>query len=484
MTTKAIKLKALLDSAGLNAEAGKDVLIQGLSYDSRLTEKGDLFFAIKGAHADGHRFLNEVAEKGAPAAVVEEEAAAPIPLVKVPSVMIALSKIANTFFGKPSERIPVVGVTGTNGKTTTTYLIEDVVRKLGKECGVIGTVNYRLGKKNWPAPNTTPMSLDIQRFLTEAVENRLTAVVMEVSSHALSLHRVDDVQFKVGVFTNLTQDHLDFHGDMEAYFEAKASLFKRDGILSVVNTDDAYGRKLALRLPRAITFGFNPEASLFASQMVCDLKGVRFKIKFPSGRTHEIQNNLLGKHNVYNCLSTAGAALALGLSEDQIVQGLNQEHRIPGRLERVEQGQDFVVVVDYAHTHDALAQVLSTLRETRPKKLICVFGAGGDRDKTKRPKMGRVVAEMADYAFLTSDNPRSEDPQAILRDIEAGVKETAFTNYSVIEDREEAIQKAIQKASAGDIVLIAGKGHEAYQIYGRERRHFSDVEAAQKALSK
>lgn len=457
--------------------------ITGLAYDSRVVKKGDLFFAIKGVHADGHNFIGTAREKGAVAALVEKKQSDVLPQAVVPSVMTAMSKVSASFFDHPSKKIPVIGITGTNGKTTTTYLIEDLLKNVGQTCGVMGTVNYRIGKDERPAPNTTPMSLDVQRFFAELVEKKVNVGLMEVSSHALELNRVDDVEYKIGVFTNLTQDHLDFHKDMESYFNAKAKLFRRKPQpLAAINVDDPYGERLAKEFPNALTYGTSEKAKLRAKNTRTDLSGVHFSLAFPSGKEYSVSNNLIGMHNVSNCLSAAAAVLAYGMVEGKIVDGLNKKHGVPGRLERVDAGQDFVVVVDYAHTHDALDQVLKALRAAGPKRLHCVFGAGGDRDKMKRPKMGKVAVELADRVVVTSDNPRSEDPKMIMKDIEAGIRETGKTNYALEEDREAAIRVAIKEAKQGDIVLIAGKGHENYQIFKDKRIHFSDVETAMKIL--
>ena len=480
-----MKLSALLLKSKIGGAVAGDPDISGLSYDSRLVKRGHLFFAIKGLHSDGHDFLDQAATQGAVAAIVERNVAGKLPVLKQPSVVAAMAKISNAFFDEPSRRVPVIGITGTNGKTTTTYIIEAVLRSIGKTCGVIGTVNYRLGADTRPAPNTTPMSLDLQSFLAEAAKKGAAAVAMEVSSHALEQNRVDDVRFHTAVFTNLTQDHLDYHGTMESYFQAKRKLFFRsDPVKAVVNLDDPYGERLAVERKDALTFGANPKAQLRAGAIKSDLNGVRFHLTFPSGKEGDVSNNLLGMHNVSNCLTAAGALFAFGLSEKDILAGLNQKLAVPGRLERVEAGQKFVVAVDYAHTHDALAQVLTTLRNTGPKKLICVFGAGGDRDKTKRPKMGDVAVRLADMVFVTSDNPRTEEPKLILNDIEAGIRNTGKTNYKIVEDRATAIGEALASAGPGDAVLIAGKGHETYQIIGTKKFDFSDLDVARKILTK
>jgi len=477
-------LHSLLSDAGIGQPPSADPEIRGISYDSRQVRAGDLFFAIKGVHSDGHDHLDDALRRGAAAAIVERPVTTTLPVVQVPSALSAMSQISHSFYGRPSEHLPIIGITGTNGKTTTTFLVEDLLRSVGRSCGVLGTVNYRIGAETWPAPNTTPMSADVHRFFRECLNRDAAAGVMEVSSHALELNRVDTVKFSVSVFTNLTQDHLDFHGTMENYYKAKARLFKRrESVKAAINVDDAYGLRLAGELQHCLTYGFHESAGLRAINAKYDLNGIHLDLRFPSGKTYPISTNLLGQHNISNCLSAAGAMLLFGLTEEQIVKGLNHPHAIPGRLERVEAGQPFVVAVDYAHTHDALDQVLTTLRNTGPKRLFCVFGAGGDRDKTKRPKMGVVATRIADRVFVTSDNPRTENPRAILKDIEAGIAASGKTNYVVIEDRTEAIGTAIREARAGDIILIAGKGHENYQIIGTEKVPFSDFDVARKAIA-
>lgn len=468
--------------SGIKWSGSPDVNVTGLSYDSRKVKKGDLYFAIKGHQVDGHGFLGDAYEKGAVAAIVEDEKLEKITQIKVSSVMKSMADISNQFFDEPSQKIPVIGVTGTNGKTTITYLIEKLLKEMGKDCGVMGTINYRIGTESFPAPNTTPMSVDVNAFLARNIEAKSDAVIMEVSSHALVLDRVNHVRFKVGVFTNLTQDHLDFHKDMEDYYLAKKKLFEVPLIKSVINLDDSYGRRLFGEIQGAVGFGQHPQASLRAEDCRLSLKGIQFNLVFPSKNTYAISNNLMGQHNISNALAAAGALLAMGFEEKEIVRGLNKNHHIPGRLERIEEGQEFVVAVDYAHTHDALSQVLKALRETGPKRLLCLFGAGGDRDRTKRPKMGQVAVEQADFVYVTSDNPRTEDPQKIIRDIEAGIQKSGQKNYIIIPDRKQAIQKMISDAQSGDALLIAGKGHEDYQIIGTQKFHFSDQEIAREML--
>ncbi|MFN0117759.1 MAG: UDP-N-acetylmuramoyl-L-alanyl-D-glutamate--2,6-diaminopimelate ligase [Elusimicrobiota bacterium] len=476
-------LVSLLDQEGIKHSISEKIVVEGLCYDSRKIKKGDLFFAIPGSQVDGHQYLSQVSTAGAVAAIVEKISDDAIPQIVVPNVLETMALLSNLFFDKPSEKIRVVGMTGTNGKTTTTYLIEDILKKNNKKCGVMGTVNYRMGDELFPAPNTTPQSLDVNMFFSELVRREIFFGVMEVSSHALVQHRVDHIQYEVAVFSNLTQDHLDYHKTMENYYQAKALLFLRpESPCAVINIDDEYGARLFKELGEGLSYGFSSSAMLRAKNEKYTLSGIEFDVVFPSGKTLKISNNLLGKYNIYNCLAAAGALLSLGFSDEEVSEGLNQNHRIPGRLERVEAGQNYVVVVDYAHTPDALEQVLITLKNTGPRKLFCIFGAGGDRDRGKRPKMGAVAVKMADRVFVTSDNPRTENPQKIISDILEGIVPLNKNNHVVVEDRSLAIRQAVKEAGTGDIVLIAGKGHENYQIIGNTKHHFSDFEEAEKAI--
>jgi UDP-N-acetylmuramoyl-L-alanyl-D-glutamate--2,6-diaminopimelate ligase len=321
-------LKDLLSAATLSADGTANPIITGLMYDSRGVQSGDLFFAIKGAHSDGHAFIPDVAKAGAAAVIAERAVPASVPVIATPKIFEAMSKIAHVFFDRPSQKLPVIGITGTNGKTTSTFLIENILRANKKTCGVIGTVNYRIDGEEWPAPNTTPFSIDVHRFLALMVEKKVDAGVMEVSSHALAMNRVDDVRFTVGVFMNLTQDHLDYHKTMEKYFEAKSKLFKRpEEPKAVVNIDDEYGRRLADGLKSKLTFGMSEQAMLRATDVKCDLNGLAFTLTFPTGETRKIHNNLLGLHNVSNCLGAAGAMLAFGLDKDQVSHGLKKSTR-------------------------------------------------------------------------------------------------------------------------------------------------------------
>ncbi|OVE77469.1 UDP-N-acetylmuramoyl-L-alanyl-D-glutamate--2,6-diaminopimelate ligase [bacterium F11] len=482
-TVSPVPLSVLLKVAKESVDLKEDPLIRGLSYDSRKVREGDLFFAMKGAQSDAHDHLSEVIKKGGVAAIVERGVSASIPLIQTTSVLKKMSKMASRFYQNPTKKVKVIGVTGTNGKTTITYILENIFRSIGEKCGVLGTINYRVDDQSFLAPNTTPMSIDIHQFAHGLHQKGISHLVMEVSSHALELHRVDDVSFFCGIFTNLTQDHLDFHSTMENYFHAKLKLFEHlPDEKIVVNIDDPYGKKIAQKYPNCLRFGQGSQAQIKACEPRWDLKGVQFDLRFPSGQSYPVKTNLIGRHNISNLLASAGGGVVCGLNENQIVDGLNQSHTIPGRFERVEAGQQFVVVIDYAHTPDALGKALDALRDVNPQRLICVFGAGGDRDKRKRPLMGKIATQKADMVILTSDNPRTEDPSQILKDIEAGIIEDGKSNYSIMENREKAIFYGIGMAKEKDIVLIAGKGHENYQIYGKEKTTFSDQEVAHRAL--
>jgi UDP-N-acetylmuramoyl-L-alanyl-D-glutamate--2,6-diaminopimelate ligase len=389
--------------------------------------------------------------------------------------------------------LSLVGVTGTNGKTTVTYLCKGLLETAGRRVGLIGTVAYLIGDERLPAPHTTPGAVELQALLARMVEARMDAVVMEVSSHALALDRTVGCEFDVAIFTNLTQDHLDFHADMDDYFQAKLRLFsglapagaKPRPKRAIVNIDDARGPRVreASRVP-VWTYAVHQPADLRAEGVRLALSGTRFTAATPHGR-FPVESRLVGEHNVYNILAAVGVGLHEGLSPETIQRGIASVTTVPGRFERVEAGQNFTVVVDYAHTDDALLRLLTAAQALKTGRIITVFGCGGDRDRGKRPKMGRVAARLSDLVIVTSDNPRSEDPAAIVREIEAGVRdarEGAPVRYEVIVDRRAAIEAAVREAKAGDMVLIAGKGHEDYQIVGSARLHFDDREVARAAI--
>ena len=465
--------------------------VQGIQYDSRKVVPGDVFVAVPGFHTDGHHYLVQAVEKGAAAVVVEDSSLVPtgVSWVMVEDSRLALSRLASYWFEHPSRKMRVIGVTGTNGKTTTTFLIERVLAAAGNRVGLMGTVENRINGTPQKTSFTTPDSVELQGLLAKMAAEEIRYVVMEVSSHALKLKRVADCEFDVGVFTNLTQDHMDFHESVEDYFESKAVLFKSlaNGSKSapkyaVVNVDDPYGAFLEThsKVP-TFTYGINNfKADVRAHNVRTNIHGTFFEIQ-----AHEIDMDidlqLIGRFNVYNAL----AAFCVGLKErfppEKIKSALESCTGIPGRFESISEGQDYAVVVDYAHTPDGLANVLQTAREISTGRVLTVFGCGGDRDRTKRPIMGEVVAKYSDFCVVTSDNPRSEPPAAIIEDILPGVQK--FTeNFEVIENRREAIRRAVKLAVPGDIVIIAGKGHETYQIVGGRTLHFDDREEAREAL--
>ncbi|MEI6437606.1 MAG: UDP-N-acetylmuramoyl-L-alanyl-D-glutamate--2,6-diaminopimelate ligase [Candidatus Omnitrophota bacterium] len=438
--------------------------------DSRRVTPGSLFAAIDGPVVKGESFIPQAVANGAVVVVASLSCAqefrhrySDVTFYGVADPKDAFRRIVEEFYGEPSKKIRVIGVTGTNGKTTITYFLESVLAAAGKSCGVIGTVNYRVAGKILPSTNTTPGMLDNQIFLSRLLEQGVPYSVMEVSSHALAQGRVELIGFCGAIFTNLTGDHLDYHGSMENYFEAKNRLFNGLAVqaYAVINTDDAWGKKLAASSRgRVISYGIDDTADVRAVVHEFGRKGARFEVRYPGGVV-EIKTVFTGKHNVYNILAVFATGLGEGFPVDVIKRGIESLVNVPGRLERVDCGQDFDVFIDYAHTDDGLKNVLLALREVKHKRLIAVFGCGGDRDRTKRPRMGKVACELADLSVVTSDNPRSEDPSGIIEEILPG-----FTrkNYEVVVEREAAIKRALEIARAGDIILLAGKGHETYQV--------------------
>jgi UDP-N-acetylmuramoyl-L-alanyl-D-glutamate--2,6-diaminopimelate ligase len=467
--------------------------ITDVTHDSRQAGAGSLFVAVRGLTLDGHRFVEDVMRRGAVGIISELEKPADFEGVwlKVSDARTALANAAATIYGNPSHDLTLVGITGTNGKTTTTYLIFALCEASGERAAMLTTVEYRVGEKSEPAIRTTPEASDTNRFLRRAVEADCRTAVMETSSQAIDLHRCDALRFRVAVFTNLTRDHLDYHLTMENYFDAKKKLF--DGSLgekpksSVINIDDEYGVKLADELKKnnqkVVTFAQKTAADLTAENIAVSLiKGTTFTLKTPHGE-REIISPLVGKPHVYNMLAATATALELGYDLDKIAEGLKTCVGAPGRFERVETNADFAVVVDYAHSDDALLNTLKTAKDLTNGRIITVFGCGGDRDKSKRAPMGEVAGKYSDLVIVTSDNPRTENPLQIISEIEIGLSRTNCP-YLIISDRREAIHQAIQKAKSGDVVLIAGKGHETYQIVGGDKFHFDDREIAREALEK
>ncbi len=481
--------------------------VRAVAYDSRKVGPGSLFVALKGQHADGAMFVPQAIARGAVAIVSESE---PAPELKaawivVPDARRAIAALATAFHGHPSREMTVVGITGTNGKTTTAYLASALFEARGTRCGVVGTVVYRIGGQEREAARTTPEAPDVQQLLREMVTAGCGACVIEVSSHALALHRVDGTRFAVAVFTNLTRDHLDFHGDMGSYFLAKRRLFEllpEDGV-AVVNLDDARGSELMSLGRRTITYAIGRPADVRPGPLTFSLAGLEFDADTPAGRLH-VRSQLVGRPNVYNLLATVATGVALGMAPPVIEQALAAVKGVPGRFQLVsEPGDDVTVVVDYAHTDDALKNLLETARPLATRQLITVFGCGGDRDRTKRPLMGAVAARLSDVVIVTSDNPRSEDPAAIVEEIKLGIIQPAERprpqeptrngqrhmpprppQVLTIVDRRIAIERAVETAAAGDVILIAGKGHEKYQVIGERTLPFDDVEVARAALAR
>jgi len=466
-------------------------VVQHLTADSRQVMPETLFVALRGVHTDGHRFLDEALDRGATVLVVEELPGAlqervqqaGCTVVKVPNSRQAFALLASAYYGHPGQRLRLIGITGTNGKTTTSYIIESILRAAGKAVGVIGTVSNRFGTQEIPSTYTTPDALELHHLLAQMVAANLNYAVMEVSSHALDQERVWGCRFEAAVFTNLSRDHYDYHGTMEAYFAAKARLFQElPCVWHVLNLDDPYGQRL-LHMSRArlLTYALEGEATFKPAAVRHGLDGIRLTLSTTKGQL-EIASPLVGRHNVYNLLAGIAVAIALDIDAGAIIQGIAQLQRVPGRLERVDRGQEFAVFVDYAHTPDALEKVLQLVRAETTGRLITVFGCGGDRDPGKRPLMGKVATRLSDYTIITSDNPRTEDPQRIIDAIITGVESTA--DYIALPDRQEAIEHAIAMAQPRDTIVIAGKGHEDYQILGQTRRHFDDREVTRTALER
>lgn len=484
-----MKLGELLQGVeGLETRAIPEIEATSLAYDSRRVKPGALFFAIAGEKADGHKFVASALDSGALAVVSERPApqSIPSPWIRVPKIRRALAAASRNFYGHPESRLKLVGITGTNGKTTTSYLIESILRAAGIVPGVFGTIEYRLGGRTVPAVNTTPESLDLVSYLAELAAAGGEAAVMEVSSHALAQERVWGLHFAAAIFTNLTRDHLDYHKDFESYFAAKRRLFEGLGAgppdVAVINLDDPWGaRLLDLPYPRRLTYGFESDAKIKAKRFTQSAAGLEATLSMPEGELR-LKSPLIGRANLYNIAAASAAASALGVPNDKIREGIQNLRCVPGRFERVDLGQPFLVIVDYAHTDDALRNVLKTARELTREKLMVVFGCGGDRDRAKRPLMGEAAGSLSDLAVLTSDNPRSEDPIAIMNDALVGLQKTG-NPYLLEVERQRAIEKALGSAREGDVVVIAGKGHETYQILKDRTIPFDDRQVARRVLS-
>ena len=477
-----------------------DANVTAVTYDSRQAGPGAVFVALRGAHADGASFAREALNRGAVAVVSEGSAPSEVtrPWIQVSDARLSLAALSATLYDNPSEELTLVGITGTNGKTTTSYLLASIFEAAGVRCGRIGTVGYRIGTREVEAARTTPEAPDLQRMLREMVSDGCGACVMEVSSHALTLRRADRLHFAAAIFTNLTRDHLDFHRDMEAYFVAKrrlAELLPETGI-AVTNLDDRRGRDFAAAASHVVTYAIDAPADVRPGPLTFSLDGLVFDVRTPRGTLH-LSSPLVGRPNAYNILAAVAAAMALDIPFSAIEAGIAQLSDVPGRFQVVSDPADDVrVVVDYAHTDDALKNLLETARPLAPGRVITVFGCGGDRDRTKRPLMGAVAARLSDLVIITSDNPRSEDPNQIIEEVKRGIvlppdrtagggaRAPKATPHLAITDRKAAIERAVRDAGAGDLVLIAGKGHEKYQVIGERTLPFDDVEVARAALAR
>ncbi|MCL6604121.1 MAG: UDP-N-acetylmuramoyl-L-alanyl-D-glutamate--2,6-diaminopimelate ligase [Paenibacillus sp.] len=471
-----------------------EVEISDIQTDSRIVKPGDLFLCLPGHTVDGHEYAPQAAAKGAAAIVCERKLDIDLPQIIVDNSRFAMSVMSNAFFGSPSSRMRMIGVTGTNGKTTTTYLIEQIMQDQNIKTGLIGTIQMRYDGHSYPMSGTTPESLELQRSLQDMASKGVQCCIMEVSSHALEQGRVKGTDFRTAIFTNLTQDHLDYHHTMEEYRSVKGLFFSRLGNVispwkeerkyAVLNADDAASAYFAAQTAaEVVTYGIDNDANVRASQISITAKGTFFHVDTFKGEA-DISLRMVGKFNVYNALAAITAALLEDVSLSDIKTSLEAVAGVNGRVESVDEGQDFAVIVDYAHTPDGLENVLRTVQEFAVGKVLTVFGCGGDRDRTKRPLMGKIAAKYSDHILVTSDNPRTEDPQLILKDIEAGLTEDGVSpeRYEMIVDRRDAIRKAIEMASPGDVVLIAGKGHETYQLIGGVVHDFDDRVVAKEVI--
>lgn len=479
-----MELKKLLGNVSYKVLQGNPAVeVNNIAYDSRKISAGAVFVCVTGFSVDGHKFAPLAEKEGASALICEhmpEGIGSEITVIQVGNSREVLALMAVCYYDEPSAKMSLIGVTGTNGKTTTTYLMKSVLDRMGKKVGVIGTIENRIGDKVLPTERTTPESKELQELLNTMFEECVSHVVMEVSSHSLDLHRVLGIGFEIAIFTNLTQDHLDYHKTMDQYKEAKAKLFER-AKKSVINLDDAAGSFMKDKAKgQVLTYGIEKDADLKAQDIVISDQGTAFSLTWEN-KQYDLQLRTPGRFSVYNALGAIGACLHLGISMEDIISGLEENEGVAGRFQTVRSKKGYQAVVDYAHTPDGLDNILKTTREFVKGRIITIFGCGGDRDKTKRPIMGEIAGNASDYCIITSDNPRTEDPLAILNEVEAGVKKTGCV-YEKISDRREAILQGAKLAKAGDVIIIAGKGHENYQVFKDGTIHFDDMEEIRKAF--
>ena len=481
-----------------------ELIIEGISDDSRKVKQNHLFVAIKGFETDGHNYLKQAVENGAKFIIAEDESRIPsgVDYCVVENTRNIVGILANEFYDNPSHKVKVIGVTGTNGKTTTTYLLESIINESNSSAGVIGTIEYRYGSAKKKALNTTPSAIELVTMLSEMAKAKVGYAIIEVSSHSIDQKRIAGIQFVEGIFTNLTQDHLDYHKTIDEYGKVKKSFFiehlwkqkklewGEDG-LAILNADDPLTQKIIQDGDGSyVTYSVLKEADFYLVKSCCGYNKNELLIRH-DGKEYTITSKLIGNFNLYNVLTSFSACVSLGLPVDKVIQGIEKLEIVPGRFERVDEGQDFLVIVDYSHTPDSLTCAIASGRDaircvSTKGRVITIFGCGGDRDKLKRPIMGKIAGESSDYCIITNDNPRTEDPEDIIKAILVGIKESGLSeaNYEVITDREEAIRRGIEIAKSGDVLLIAGKGHENYQIIGKKKFDFDDKEIARKYLKK
>jgi UDP-N-acetylmuramoyl-L-alanyl-D-glutamate--2,6-diaminopimelate ligase len=464
--------------------------ITGIAYDSRKVSKGDLFVGLPGLHFHGLQFLPQAEQAGAVAVLSDRKPDTTLPCAVVPNARLALAIISNAFYDYPSLKLKLFAVTGTNGKTTSAFLMRSVLEAAGHKSGIIGTILYGDQDFQTPASLTTPESLDLQKLLARMVDAHCTACAMEASSHSLQQSRVAGCTFETAIYTNLTQDHLDYHVTMEDYFCAKMMLFNNQTCttrIAVVNIDDAYGDRILKEREKikatSFSYGFAARAQYRISEWTTSSSGSRLQIEYPDGKT-VIRTPLMARYNAYNICGVFTAMKAAGIQDDAIVRGIENMNQVPGRLERIDLGQPYLILIDYAHTEDALSQLLKTIRPYTSNRLIVLFGCGGERDAGKRPKMGKIAGELADEVILSSDNPRKEDPAAIIEQVKKGVEESGNSHLRTFIDRKEAIRYAVSMARKGDALVLAGKGHENYQIIGDKKLHFDEREILKEFLSR
>jgi UDP-N-acetylmuramoyl-L-alanyl-D-glutamate--2,6-diaminopimelate ligase len=489
-----VQISKMFETTYGHSAITREVHVHQLQYDSRKIQRGDCFIAMRGTGTDGHRFLESAIEKGASVVVLEQDSAlsdyyflhSGVVKVVVPDSRKALAVMSANYFNHPSSKLMMVGVTGTNGKTTTTHLIKAILEAAGQRVGLLGTIEYRIGDEVIPASHTTPESLELNELLARMATSGCQSVSMEVSSHALHQSRVYGLEFDAAVFTNLTQDHLDYHGSMEEYFKAKKILFDNldDDAVAITNADDTWGMQIVTSTrARTFSYGVAEHADVQAADIRLSIEGTSCTLWFRNQQT-TMTTPLVGRFNVYNILAAYSTGLALGLSQETLLAGIRSVASVHGRFERVASPKGWAAIIDYAHTPDALEKCLRTIHDVLPRegrgRIITVFGAGGDRDKTKRPIMGSIAGQLSDIIIVTSDNPRTEDPGQIIDEIVAGIPRGAQVTQEV--DRRAAIHSALRQARSGDVVLVAGKGHEDYQVIGKEKIHFSDREIVEEFI--